>query len=997
MPRHLLQLQFDPNQDYQRDAIQSVVDLFDGLPRFTSEFALGDDVVPNLPPHDDLSASMLYDNLRLIQEQHRANGMDIAPSMLLETETGLLLEGVGRDSWTYPSFTVEMETGTGKTYVYLRTIHELRKHYGFRKCIVVVPSIAIYEGVIKHFQITRSHFRALYGNEPVNPVRYDGSRLSTLRSFAASTFVEILVMTLDSFNKRTNVIFRPSDQLPGERLPFQYLQETRPILILDEPQNMESDTARAALRTLKPLFALRYSATHRSTPNLVYRLTPIEAFRRGLVKRIQVHAVTEREDYNQPFLELREIKTGPIRAIVRAHVTAQGRTREQDVVLSHAEDLSATTHRDEHRGYKVAEIHAGLGFVLFENGVRLHLSETIGPSRPDIFRAQIETTVERHMQRQQELLPLGVKVLSLFFIDRVANYTAPDALIRRLFDEAFEKYKLRFPHFSRFEPAQVRNAYFAERQTRGAAQPEAFDTGSRNAAERDAEKRAFELIMRDKERLLSLDEPVSFIFAHSALKEGWDNPNVFQICTLNQTVSQAKKRQEIGRGLRLAVDQAGVRLFDDQVNILTVVANESYASYCAGLQTEYVEEGQMPPPAPTRTGSTTVRRNETLYLDPRFRAFWDLLLRRTVYRLHVDTPALIDECVKRLNDAEFPQPRIVIERGAYVVTEFRLELLSVTGDRARIALTTRDTEGSEGSHTSAYEAGMLLAAVHHDDRLKGFKVHRIDPGPTPAVTFQNGVRLEPGLPYTFSSEAGQVPVQRVVQPTGHTYPIFNLLDRAQRDTGLTRPTLNAILRRMAGSKMAHLFRNPEGFATVFSTIIRGALADHILDRIEFLLPGDRAEQDLDRLFPGSQDLPQRELVPAGAHALYDQVQTDSDAEARFVRERLVPDDRVICYFKFPPKFRIPLPQIIGNYNPDWGILRYDQAGRVVLQLVRETKGTEELGALQFPHEKRKVLAARKHFRALGLDYRVITDQTPAWWLPSDDLPAQSGTGQPGSP
>jgi type III restriction enzyme len=202
---------------------------------------------------------------------------------------------------------------------------------------------------------------------------------------------------------------------------------------------------------------------------------------------------------------------------------------------------------------------------------------------------------------------------------------------------------------------------------------------------------------------------------------------------------------------------------------------------------------------------------------------------------------------------------------------------------------------------------------------------------------------------------------------------------------------------MAGSKQAHLFRNPEGFATVFSTTIRGALADHILDRIEFLLPGDRADQDLDHLFPGSQEFPQKELVPAGAHALYDQVQTDSDAEARFVRERLVPDDRVICYFKFPAKFCIPLPQIIGNYNPDWGILRYDEAGRVVLQLVRETKGSEELRSLQFPHERRKVLAAREHFRALGLDYRVITDQTPAWWLPSDELPAQPDLGHPRSP
>ncbi|MFN7037807.1 MAG: DEAD/DEAH box helicase family protein, partial [Bellilinea sp.] len=293
-----LRLQFDPNQPHQLDAVQSVVGLFDGLPRQQGAELLQQQVAPNLPPHQTLSESWLNDNLRAVQRQ---NGLADDLFGNLEVEEGLELEGVSNHSWRYPNFTIEMETGTGKTYVYLRTIHELRKQYGFGKFVVVVPSIAIYEGVIKNFQITREHFRSLYGNEVVNLIPYDGSRLSQLRGFAASIFVEILLMTLDSFNRVSNVIYKPSEKLPGEWPPVRYIQETRPILILDEPQNMESETAKAALRTLHPLFALRYSATHRTSPNLIYRLTPFDAYRLNLVKKIQVLGVTEREHFNQPY------------------------------------------------------------------------------------------------------------------------------------------------------------------------------------------------------------------------------------------------------------------------------------------------------------------------------------------------------------------------------------------------------------------------------------------------------------------------------------------------------------------------------------------------------------------------------------------------------------------------------------------------------------------------------------------------------------------------
>lgn len=981
-----LRLQFDPNQKHQHDAVAAVVDLFEGLPRYAvTDAALSTEIVANLPPYETLNEAWLTDNLRAVQQ---ANGIATDLFTQLAVDDGLVLEGVGVDSWRYPSFTIEMETGTGKTYVYLRTIYELRRRYGFSKFIIVVPSIALYEGVIKNFKITRDHFRALYGNETVNLVEYDSGRLSQLRAFATSTAVEVLVITLDSFNKATNVIFKASEKLPGERLPYQFLQETRPILILDEPQNMESEIARAALRTLHPLFALRYSATHRTSPNLIYRLTPFDAYRLDLVKKIQVYGVTERDNFNQPFLGLEAIAhEGGLKAQVKTTVEERGRLREATVVLKHGDDLYARTHRDEHRGgYTVVEINAAQGFVEFENGLRLSLRETIGPSRPEVFRAQIRKTLEQHMELQERLAPKGIKVLSLFFIDRVANYTAPDGLIRRLFDEEFERLKGRFPFYAGRQAAEVRSAYFAHsKPKKGETEGAAIDTEGRTQEERDAEKAAFALIMRDKERLLSFEEPVCFIFAHSALKEGWDNPNVFQICTLNQTVSEIKKRQEIGRGLRLAVNQQGVRVSDDDVNILSVIANESYQSYAARLQSEYVEAGQAPPPKPTQAGRATAHRNDRIFHELQaFRDFWAKLQRHTTYRISVETSALITACVERLNNRPMPEAVVVIERGAFVVMEYTLTLVSLSETNCKLRITWKDTQGNDGSETRAFEIKDDLAKLLKDDRLRGYKiVALVVDGDNSHVVFGNGVRLFKHTPIVFQSEQGQQPNERALLTPRERYPVFNLIDRAARATGLTRPTLNAIFRQLSDRKKAAFFANPEGFASVFITEINNALADHVAERIQFTVEPAPTEwgHDLEDLFPPEKEFPQKELLTTSPAGLYDQVQVDSEVEERFVRYRLNDDDQVIFYFKFPPAFRIEFPRIIGNYNPDWGIARYSEDGRLILELVRETKGTTELDTLQFPHEKRKIECARKHFAAVGIDFRVVSDATVQWWWP----------------
>jgi len=730
-----------------------------------------------------------------------------------------------------------------------------------------------------------------------------------------------------------------------------------------------------------------------TSPNLVYRLTPFDAYRLNLVKKIQVFGVTERENFNQPFLALEKISLGsPIKATVRTYVADHGRLKEVPVVLKKPDNLYSKTNRDEYKGYIVSEIDAANKFIEFANGLRLSLNDTIGPSRPDIFRAQIRQTIKQHMEMQQRMERRNVKVLSLFFIDRVANYTSNDGIIRKIFDEEFNKLRKQYPFFERMKAEEVRNAYFARKKAPKGEEAEAIDTTieetEKTKAEKELEKLAFELIMQEKERLLSFYDGIDelkktcFIFAHSALKEGWDNPNVFQICTLNQTVSPIKKRQEIGRGLRLAVNQEGLRVMEDEVNILSVIANESYQRYAETLQSEYVEEGQAPPPKVTNAARAKVTRNDEIMQSKAFRDFWAKLQRHTTYKISIDTPVLIKSCVERISNRSLPQSVIVVEKGSFVVAEYTIELKSVNGDEScKLKITVKDTRGDESVNTHTFTNGTDLSKALRDDRLRGYKiVEIIDDGDNSHVLFGNNQKVYNYQPIVFQSEQGQKPSERAALAEKTRYPVFNLIDRAAKETGLTRPTLNEIFRRLSEKRKEAIFYNPEGFAGLFIGEINNAMKDHIAERIEFeITPAPvKWTLDLEDAFPAEKEFPQRELVEGSGASLYDKVQFDSEVEERFVRLKLNEDDKVLFYFKFPPSFKIDFPRVIGDYNPDWGIAR-NKDGKVLLELVRETKGREELDLLRFPSEARKIRCARKVFQALGVDYRVVRDDTADWW------------------
>lgn len=983
-------LKFDANQEHQLKAIRSVMQVFDGLPAVDADFQMGDEIIANAGEFDFLDDEFINDNLRLVQAENSIN----STALFAEWEDGLMLDGVSDESWRYPQFTIEMETGTGKTYVYLRAIHELRKTFGFRKFIVIVPSVAIYEGVIKSFEITKNHFASLYGNENVHLTRYGGDQLSKLRGFATSSFTEIMVMTIDAFNKQTNNIFKPTEKLPGEMLPFEYIQKTRPILILDESQNYRSEKSKQALRTLKPLFALNTSATPIDKPNMIYCLTPIDAFKMNLVKKIEVLGVAEQFNYNRPQMSLMlyDFKQSAygLSAQVHAFVNKKGEMTEELISVRRGDDLYEKTKNENYRGIIIAEIDKAHGVIIFTNEERLtlHDEQQLTLSKEEIFRVQIENTVRYHFSKQRELLPMGIKVLSLFFIDRVANFVNETGVIKRLFDEAYEKLKTSFPFYKGWSAEEVREGYFAKKSVKN--QPDEYvDTAVENdkktQADKQLEKGAYELIMKNKERLLSFDEKVSFVFAHSALKEGWDNPNVFQICTLNQTKSETKKRQEIGRGLRLAVNQNGDRVTDDQVNILTVIANESYESYVGGLQTEYQEAGETSPPPPTQAHKVFAMRNEKVFQSADFRRFWAHLCQKTDYTINVQTDKLVELCLHKLNRTQFPDPQIVITKGEFILVDYRIRLLDVKANMCKLEIDIADTNNNLRKVSEWLHPGKDLVRLTGDPNLKGFRISEIvSQGEDSKIIFSDKGELALGQIVHFQKKSG-IKTDPIAQHEAQTtYPVFNVIDRAMKETNLTRKTVLQIFKGLDERIKASIFKNPEGFTSIFIKTIRAVLASHVAENIQYTLKDGFEAFDVEAIFPEQQKFPQKELLAGSEASLYDHVQIDSDVERRFVENRLnAENDKVICYFKFPYKFKINMPKIIGNYNPDWGVIRWDDDGTIKLELVRETKGAVDPNLLQYEHEKRKIECAEAFFEAIGVDYRHITDQVAEWWKKKD--------------
>ncbi len=658
-----MKLHFDSSQQYQLDAIKAVTDLFEGQPLPSGDFetslsygslAYSENGFGNKLL---LNNEQIWENTRIIQQRNEINNA-------AGTFQGM-------------HFSVEMETGTGKTYVYLRTIYELSKLYGFKKFVIVVPSVAIREGVFKNLQITSDHFQNLYDKTPVNFTVYDSKAVPALRGFASANTIQILVINIDAFAKDENIINKPNDRLSGKK-PIEFLQSCNPIVIVDEPQNMEGGIRKKAIDNLNPLCTLRYSATHKNAYNLLYSLNPVKAYNLGLVKQIEVDSVLSENSMNQAFIELESIHSTKtkITAKIKIDCNTEKGAVKKSVTIKVGDDIYDHSNQREmyKNGFIVTGIDPGNNTIELGNNLVLSVGESQGGMHDELMRYMIKKTVEEHLQKEKRFKGRGIKVLSLFFIDRVKNYREYDEqgnMIKGKFAEWFEEIyqeeikKAGIENTITHPVSEVHNGYFSQ-DSKGRIK----DTGGETIADDDT----YKLIMQEKEKLLDAKTPLRFIFSHSALREGWDNPNVFQICTLNETRSTIRKRQEIGRGLRLPVNQDGERIFDKTINRLTVIANESYDDFAKALQKEIEEECDV-----IFTGIRDKNKKQKVTLrkgfemDPKFLQIWERIKFRSRYSVNYNTSKLIEsasEAVKdKLRMPEITKPAIRSVRKEILLTD----------------------------------------------------------------------------------------------------------------------------------------------------------------------------------------------------------------------------------------------------------------------------------------------------------------------------------------
>jgi len=977
-----MKLKFDATLSYQKTAIDSVVEIFAGQPLAESGFSVSlssTEIMGVLQTELGLGNQLVLNDDHLLTNVHQvqeANNVPKVPSLQ------------GRH------FSIEMETGTGKTYVYLRTIFELNKVYSFTKFIIVVPSVPIREGVLASIDLMKDHFTSIY-SKPFDRIVYDSKALGQVRQFATANSIQIMVINVQSFQKdvkddeeiakltpdqlkKLNVINRESDKLSG-RKPIEFIQATRPIVIVDEPQNMEADASRKAIDRLNPLCTLRYSATHKNPYNLLYKLDPIQAYDLRLVKRIEVASVRAQANLNAAFIKLLEVDNKKaLRARVQINVADGANAKQKAVWIKKGDDLSLTSKgRQEYQdGYIVQNIsfNPGSEYIEFTNGNVIELGQADGGLDEDVMKAQVFETVEQHLVKERAVRGKGIKVLSLFFIDRVANYriynddgTTSLGKIGLWFEEAFKELaqKTIYKGLINDPVGKLHNGYFSQDKKGG------YKDTSGSTKDDDE---TYHLIMTAKERLLSLDEPLRFIFSHSALREGWDNPNVFQICTLNESKSTDRKRQEIGRGLRLPVNQNGDRVHDETVNRLTVIANESYEDFARTLQNEYEEDygirfGVVPIEAfaklvtPTEDGKEAplgqdqskalwAHLKNTGYLDEQGRILDTFDPKNPAFKLDVP-PALEPIRAKIVDELQ----RFVFKNRVVNAKE-RKEV----GFRKSVALDPTfqklwETISQRTRYRVKFSTEELVASAAArlaDDLTKHGKITALK------------IEIEKvELDHTRAGIGTDTILDQKTKYSDRPKTLPDILAYLQNETELTRHTLVEILVR--SDRLDEFKINPQAFITIATAEINKALHDLMLKGIHYeKIAGqfwemrrleEDAEEGLVRYLNNLYEVKNRDKTP------YDYVEYQSEVEKQFAQD-LDNNEKVKLFVKLPSWFKVDTP--IGPYNPDWAFVL---EGDKKLYLVRETKNTIDEEKRR-KEENAKIDCGRKHFETLGTDFDV---------------------------
>ena len=969
-----MKLHFEPNLDFQLQAIEAVCGLFHGQEVCRTEFtvtrnATGGRHFPGM--ESDLGVG---NRLTLLDDELLKNLGDI------QLRHGLPPSG----ALTSGDFTVEMETGTGKTYVYLRTIFELNKRYGFTKFVIVVPSVAIKEGVYKSLQITEDHFKGIYAGVPFDYFLYDSSKLGQVRNFATSPHIQIMVVTVGAINKKdVNNLYKDSEKTGGEK-PIDLIKATRPIVIVDEPQSVDgglTGKGKSALDAMNPLCTLRYSATHADKHHMVYRLDAVDAYEKRLVKQIEVASATVEHAHNKPYVRLVSVsnRRGTISARVELDVQAGGGVNRQEVTVQDGDNLEQTTRRAVYADCRIGEIRVQKGNEYME--LRVPGGEEFlkpGQAWGDVDalavqREMIRRTIREHLDKEKRLRPQGIKVLSLFFIDEVAKYRSYDADghpmkgdYARIFEEEYLR-AAKLPEYNTLfkevdltrAAAEVHNGYFSIDKKGGWT-----DTEENNQTNRDNAERAYNLIMKEKEKLLSFETPLKFIFSHSALREGWDNPNVFQICALRDIRTERERRQTIGRGLRLCVNQNGERLRGFEINTLTVVATESYEEFAENLQREIeedtgirfgiVEKHQFA--AVTMTG--TDGKVTPLGFE-KSEALWNHLKTQGM----IDARGKVQDVLKQaLKDGTLALP-----------AEFQAQ-------KEQIAQTLKKLAGRlEIKNADERRQVRVRKEVYLSEEFKALW-DRIKHKTTYRVNFDNeklvescckALRDAPAIPKSrlqwrkadiAIGKAGVEATERegaatVVLDEGDI-DLPDLLTDLQDRTQLTRRTIHRIL--IGSRRLDDFKRNPQEFIDLAAEAVNRCKRLAIVDGIKYQRLGD-AQYYAQELFEQEELTGYLKNLLDARKSVYEQVVYDSDTEAAFA-DQLEKNTAIKVYAKLPRWFTVPTPLV--GYNPDWAVL-VEEEGQERLYFVVETKGTMLFADALRPTEQAEIDCAREHFEALG--------------------------------
>ncbi len=993
-----MKLHFEPNLDYQLQAIEAVCGLFHGQETCRTEFTV---------TRDGASGQMSF----LENDLGIGNRLTLLDDELLANLHAIQLRHGLAPSATLASgdFTVEMETGTGKTYVYLRTVFELNKRYGFTKFVIVVPSVAIKEGVYHTIETAAEHLKALYAGAPFDFFIYDSAKLGQVRNFATSPQIQIMVMTVGAINKfgdeqaaqteeaneaarrekSKNVMYRPSEKTGGEK-PIDLIRATRPILIVDEPQSVEGGLdgrGKKAMERMNPLCNLRYSATPNHAHHMVFKLDAVDAYERKLVKQIEVAAATVEGGHNRAYVRFIEpVSRG--RSVVGARVeldmaTAHGVSR-QTVTVSPLDQLEQVTKREIYRdhiiGQDIRDARDDKFMELRYPGGEQYLrpGQAYGEVEPlAVHRQMIHRTIKEHLDKEKRLAPLGIKVLSLFFIDAVEKYRSYDADgtpvkgdYARIFEEEYRRlakhpdYQVLFREVDMTTAAEdVHNGYFSiDKKKVGTKTVEVFkDTKGKGTTAADDD--TYGLIMRDKEKLLSFDTPLKFIFSHSALREGWDNPNVFQICAFGKMESENKRRQTIGRGLRLCVNQQGERLHGFDVNTLTVIATESYEQFAESLQKEieqetgirfgFVETHQFA--GITATGADG--QPAPLGFD-QSRVLWE----------HLKTAGLVNAQGK-VQDVL----RTALKNGTLTLPEpFAAQLPQVKEILRKLAgrLEIKDAEKREQVKTRQ--------AVLHSEEFKALW-DRIKHKTTYRVKFDNeallvaciqALREAPRITTTrlqwrradlaigrAGVEATETATSAHVTLDEGDIELPDILTNLQDKTSLTRRSIHRIL--VESERLDDFKRNPQQFIELATEIINRSKRMALVDGIKYQRIGAE-EYYGQELFETKELLGYLSNMVAATKSVHEKVIYQSDTERSFA-EQLERNEAIKVYAKLPGWFRVPTP--LGPYNPDWAVL-VDKDGTERVYFVVETKSSLFTDDLR-EKESAKIRCGEAHFAELA--------------------------------